>query len=105
MRKITGLVAAAALAGSLGIGGASMAGADGHNQRSCEANGGVWASVQGQKSCTFTTVEDGKNDNFTCTTEEVDGGRSNLGNRPTSDSSETEENTGSGKCPPGQYPG
>lgn len=105
MKRIPALVAAAAMAVSLGIGGASAAGADQHNQRSCEASGGTWSSVQGQKSCTFTTTETGKNTNFSCTTTDIDSGRGNLGNRPSSDSSETEENTGSGKCPPGQYPG
>jgi uncharacterized protein (DUF2147 family) len=98
MKKITGLAAAAALAATLGIGGASMAGADGHNERSCEANGGTWTNDQGTKTCAI--AEEGKNDRFECTTTES--GQGNLGNKP-GPTTETEEGTGSGKCPPGQY--
>lgn len=99
MKRIAGLVAAAAMAVSLGIGGAT-AGASEHNQKSCEAAGGVWTNDQGTKSCTF--VEEGKNPRFQCTTETQ--GQGNLGNK-TQGPTEEEQNTGSGKCPPGQYPG
>jgi hypothetical protein len=100
MRKLTGLVAAAAMAASLGIGGASMAGADGHNQKSCEAGGGIWTNNQGTKAC--ETSEEGKNDRFECTTTES--GQGNLGNKP-GPTTEIDEGTGGGNCPPGQYPG
>ena len=84
--------------------GSVSAGASQHNQQSCEAAGGVWTNDQGFKTCTFVEIETGKNDNFECTTTEETAGRGNLGNKtegPFTD--ETEQNTGSGKCPPGQY--
>jgi hypothetical protein len=88
---------------AVAVGGGS-ADASGHNEKSCVEAGGVWESVRGEKSCTFTEVEEGKNPKFQCTTTEETKGRGNLGNKtegPFVD--ETEENTGSGKCPPGQY--
>lgn len=105
MRKLSLLTVSIAAAMVLAFGGGSAA-ATGHNQKSCEDSGGVWTTpAPGQKLCTFTETETGKNDNFQCTTTDETGGHGNLGNRtdgPFTD--EAEENTGSGKCPPGQYP-
>lgn len=103
MKRISVLVVALAAALVMAVGSGSAV-AD-HNQRSCEAEGGTWTSDQGFKTCTFVTEEEGKNDNFQCTTTDPLSGRGNLGNK-TEDppATEEEENTGSGKCPPGQYP-
>ena len=101
MRKIAILVLAAATAMVLAVGSGSAI-ASQHNQKSCEEAGGIWTNVQGLKNCEFTTTETGKNDNFECTTTEETLGRGNLGNK-TQGPFEEEENTGSGKCPPGQY--
>jgi hypothetical protein len=101
-RAVVVLVAVAASV--LGIGTVS-AGASQHNEKACTDAGGVWTNDQGFKTCTFTEIEEGKNDNFQCTTTDETGGQGNIGNKtqgPFID--ETEENTGSGKCPPGQYP-
>ena len=105
MKKLNLLALSTAAAIVLAVGGGSAAATE-HNQRSCEAAGGEWSTpAPGQKLCTFTETETGKNDNFECTTTDETGGHGHLGNRtegPFTD--ETEENTGSGKCPPGQYP-
>ena len=99
MRKIAILVLAAATAMVLAVGSGSAV-ASGHNQKACESTTppGVWVNDQGMKTC--IREETGKNDNFQCTEETA--GQGNLGNK-TQGPFEEEENTGSGKCPPGQY--
>lgn len=104
MRRFGVAVVAIAAAVAMAVGSGS-AFASQHNQQACEEAGGTWVSDQGFKTCTFETTETGKNENFQCTTEEETGGRGNIGNKTEGPfTEEEEENTGSGKCPPGQYP-
>ena len=103
MKKQAVVASAAAAVMWFGGVGPSAGGSD-HNQQSCEAAGGTWASVRGIKTCTLVEVDEGKNPRFECTTTEETSGRGNLDNKtvgPFID--EEEQGTGSGKCPPGQY--
>jgi hypothetical protein len=88
---IAAVTAAAALA-------AGSAGAASPSQEQCEAQGGMFDRQQGQVQCVI--VEEGKNDKFT--EETTTTGQGNTGNK-TERSSEC-GGTGSGKCPPGQFP-
>jgi len=64
------------------------------SERACT---GTFTSEQGTKTCTVTV--EGKNSNFTDTTQTS--GQGNTGNKP--QTSDTCGGTGSGKCPPGQF--
>jgi hypothetical protein len=106
MRKLMTALALVLMVAATLVVGAGSAGADGHNKNSCETSGGTWTNGPGgHKSCVYPEVtEDGKNDNFSCTTQETTEGHGNLDNRTDSSTEQTDsEGTGSGKCPPGQF--
>ncbi len=67
------------------------------SEQACTDQGGTFTSSQGTKTCTVTV--EGKNSNFTDTTQTS--GQGNTGNKP--QTSDTCGGTGSGKCPPGQF--
>jgi hypothetical protein len=68
------------------------------SEAECDAQQGTFTREQGEAKC--VVVEEGKNTKFTDT--QTDTGRGNLSNKEM----DTNEcgGTGSGKCPPGQFP-
>ncbi len=91
---------AVALAGALlAIGGSAIpASAASPSQEECEAQGGTFTKERGEVSC--VVVEEGKNPKFTEETETT--GQGNIENKQ--EQEQACEPTGSGKCPPGQFP-
>ena len=89
--SLAGVLAAGALA-------AAPAFAAPPSQEECEAAGGTFTKERGQVQCVI--VEEGKNPKFT--DEETTTGQGNINNKQ----EQTSEcgGTGSGKCPPGQFP-
>jgi hypothetical protein len=68
------------------------------SRQECDAAGGTFSRDQGEVKC--VVVEEGKNTKFKDT--QTDTGRGNLSNKEM-DTNEC-SGTGSGKCPPGQFP-
>ena len=68
------------------------------SQEECEAQGGTITKEKGQVLCVI--VEEGKNPKFT--EEETTTGQGNIENKQEQETAC--EPTGSGKCPPGQFP-
>jgi hypothetical protein len=96
IRRITTLVVAALFMMALAV----PAFAASPSETQCTDSGGTFSRDGGNVSCT-TTVE-GKNKNFTDTNTQESNGT--LNNDPQFSESDVCAGTGSGKCPPGQFP-
>jgi hypothetical protein len=101
-KRLAGIVAVTAVAVGLTVGSGSAVAQDAFNKNTCEQAGGTWTSNGSTKTCVFPE-EEGKNDNFQCQ-ETVTGGPGNLKPQKDTEETETTDDTGSGKCPPGQFP-
>ena len=98
IRKITMLVAAALLAVALALPAFAVS----PSQRECEAQGGTFTRSGGTVSCVI--VDEGKphpQDKFE--EEQTESSQGTLQNRPHHEESSECTDTGSGKCPPGQF--
>lgn len=101
-RRITMLITAAILALTMSLAAALPAFAASPSELECEAQGGTFDRTQGTVSCVI--VDEGKphpNDKFT--EEETEASHGTLNNRPHHEESSECTDTGSGKCPPGQF--
>ena len=81
------------------------------SQQECEAQGGTFSRIQGEVQCVIVTVDPGKlhpQDKFEQEITETERSRGTLKNVPQEEIVPTTTectDTGSGKCPPGQFPG
>jgi hypothetical protein len=99
IKRISLLVTAALMAAMMMVATAAPAFAVSPSQRECELSGGTFDRTNGQVSCEKEEI--GKNDRFQC--EQTTTGQGNINNK-TQKGEETTDDTGSGKCPPGQFP-
>ena len=80
------------------------------SQQACEDAGGTFTRTQGEVTCVITTVDEGKphpQDKFEEETTTTEKSRGTLKNEPQEvivPDTSTCSDTGSGKCPPGQFP-
>jgi hypothetical protein len=103
MKRLAGIVAVAAVAVGLTVGTGSAVAQDAFNKSTCEAAGGDWISSGSTKTCALPEEQSTKNERFGCQETET-GGPGNLKPQKDTVTEETTDDTGSGKCPPGQFP-
>jgi hypothetical protein len=103
MRKIGLLVLAVATAMLLTLGSGSAVAQEPFNKSTCEAVGGTWISEGSFKECQLPEETSDKNEKFQCQ-ETISGGPGNLKPQKDTETVEMTDDTGSGKCPPGQFP-
>ena len=96
-RRISLLVVAAVMAAMMML-VTAPAFAVSPGEEACEDAGGTFTRTGGEVECVI--VEEGKNPKFT--EEETTTGQGNIQNKQEQDTAC--EPTGSGKCPPGQFP-
>jgi hypothetical protein len=106
IRRISLLVVAAVLAATMVVATASPAFAVSPSQEECEAQGGTFTRTGGQVECEVVTVDEGKphpQDKFEEETTTTTTGQGNISNKQEQQQQSECTDTGSGKCPPGQF--